>query len=96
LHSLLPPYLLLFVGSVPVPGVFGLLPSWPVRPRSAFRGAIVFAESIVLPDAAEFAAVLPVPPPVVVAVIPLSDLIYATRETNCSSVTCPLNVGMIG
>jgi hypothetical protein len=32
----------------------------------------------------------------VVPVIPLSDLIYATRETSCSSVTCPLNVGIIG
>jgi hypothetical protein len=27
---------------------------------------------------------------------PPKDLIYATRETSCSSVTCPLNVGIIG
>ena len=26
----------------------------------------------------------------------LNDLMYATRAFNCSSVTCPLNVGMIG
>jgi hypothetical protein len=29
-------------------------------------------------------------------VTPLNDLIYATSETSCSSVTCPLKVGMIG
>jgi hypothetical protein len=27
---------------------------------------------------------------------PPRDLIYATKDTSCSSVTCPLNVGIIG
>jgi hypothetical protein len=67
-----------------------------------FAGAVRGA----LPDEFEFvgreaefeleAAVLLVDVLAVVPVTPLSDLMYATSATSCSSVTCPLNVGMIG
>ena len=81
--TLILPYLLLFDGV-----------RFAARSIRIARGRPCFA-------AAVFAAVL-LPPcralvaDVVVAAFRLRDLIYATSEFNCSSVTCPLKVGMIG
>jgi len=73
-------------------GVFGLLPGAAVFPRSAFLGAIVFAgAALAVPGAEAGALVL-----VAVDAPGVSDLIYATKEFSCSSVTWPLKVGIMG
>jgi hypothetical protein len=84
-----------------LPGAFGLLASGTLEfvncdvgnlPPFGFVGFGI--ELLGLPEVPE-----PVEPePVEVAPLPSlpRDLIYATKETSCSSVTCPLNVGIIG
>ena len=65
-----------------------------------FRG--FGAEPLALPEVPEPLEVEPLelvpaePVALTPPVLPPKDLIYATRETSCSSVTCPLNVGIIG
>src|SRR5687768_13825569 len=91
LHSLTTYLRFLFAGSDRGPGAFGLLPCVFEFPRSARGAAVEFDAE--LPGG----CVVPASPDELVgAVTPLRDLMYATSETSCSSVTCPLNVGIIG
>ena len=90
-----------------LPGAFGLLAPGTVEfvncdvgslPPFGFAG--FGTEPLALPEVPVPDELAPFEFEPAGALIPLAapprDLIYATRDTSCSSVTCPLNVGIIG
>ncbi len=89
-----------------LPGAFGLLApgtlefvNCDVGNLAAFGFAGFATEPLALPEVLEPDELEPVELEVVELVplvLPPKDLIYATREMSCSSVICPLNVGIIG
>jgi hypothetical protein len=83
-------YLFLFVGSGLLPGAFGLLdkPEFVFPARLAVLVIVLFDDELVEVGVVLVELVFPV--------FPLKDLMYATKATSCSSVTCPLKVGIIG